>query len=155
MSMFKTGGTTISKYSHLRRSTPGGTTIPKSVLPILVLIVLLTGCASNGRVETAVPMSAGGNLITIDASNYRFRPSEIRVDKPGLVAVQIHNVSGSVQNFTLEDPRGKVLRSVEIHPAGSMIMNVELPQPGVYGFHTRRTFRAPLGVKGKIIVGKL
>ncbi len=129
-------------------------TMPKSVLLILALIAALTGCATSGRVETAAPMSGGGNVITIEASNYKFRPSEIRIDKPGLLAVQIHNVSGSVQNFTLQDPRGKVLKSVDVRPAGSMIINVELPQPGVYGFHTGRSFHAPLGVKGKIIVGK-
>jgi plastocyanin len=131
-----------------------GLNLKKSGLLILVLIAVLTGCASNGRVETAAPMSAGGSIITIDASNYKFQPSEIRVDKPGLLAVQIHNVSGSVRNFTLEDPRGKVLRSVDVDPAGSMIMNVELPRPGVYGFYARKTLHAPLGMKGKIIVGR-
>ncbi|MGO9019454.1 MAG: cupredoxin domain-containing protein [Syntrophobacteraceae bacterium] len=125
-----------------------------SVFVILVVIAALAGCAGRGKVQTAAPMSSGGNMITIEAGNYKFSPNEIHVQKPGLVAIEVKNVSHSVHNFTLKDLRGKILKSVDPHPGGSVIFNVELPEPGVYKFYCNKTFHSTLGMRGKIIVGR-
>jgi plastocyanin len=127
----------------------------KKFLPVMLFVlVVLAGCAGRGKTVTASPMAGGGSMISIQASNYKFSPSQIRVEKPGLLAVEIRNVSGSQRNFTLKDPRGKVLKTVDIHPAGSVIINVELPDPGVYRFYCNKTFHATLGMKGRIVVGR-
>ncbi len=126
----------------------------KSVFAFLVVIAVLAGCAGKGKVVTASPMSAGGSMISIEAGSYRFSPGDIRVDKPGLLALEIRNVSGSEHNFTLKDTRGKVLKSVNISPSGSVIFNVELPGPGVYKFYCNKTFHSTLGMKGQIVVGR-
>jgi uncharacterized cupredoxin-like copper-binding protein len=76
------------------------------------------------------------------------------VDKPGLLAIEILNVSRSEHNFTLKDLRGKVLKSVNVSPSGSVIINVELPDPGVYKFYCNKMFHATLGMKGRIVVGR-
>ncbi|MGA2401872.1 MAG: cupredoxin domain-containing protein [Syntrophobacteraceae bacterium] len=123
----------------------------KSVFVIVFVIAALAGCAGK-KVQTAAPMSSGGSMIAIEASSYKFSPNEIRVGKPGLLAVEIKNVSGSEHNFTLKDPRGKILKSIDIRPRGSVIINVELPDPGVYEFYCRKTFHASYGMKGRIVV---
>ncbi|MGA3115108.1 MAG: cupredoxin domain-containing protein [Syntrophobacteraceae bacterium] len=125
-----------------------------SVFVILVVIAALAGCAGGGKVQTAAPMGSGGSMITIEAGNYKFSPNEIHVEKPGLVAVEVKNVSHSVHNFTLKDLRGKILKSVDPRPGGSVIFNVELPEPGVYKFYCNMTFHSTLGMRGKIIVGR-
>ena len=125
-----------------------------SVFVILVVIAALAGCAGGGKVQTAAPMGSGGSMITIEAGNYKFSPQEIRVEKPGLLAIEVKNVSGTEQNFTLKDLRGKVLKSVDPHPGGSVIFNVELPEPGVYTFYCHKTFHSTLGMHGQIIVGR-
>ncbi len=126
-----------------------------SILVVLVIIAFLAGCASRGKGQsTAAPMSSGGNIIEIDASSFKFSPNEIRVEKPGLLPIEIKNVSGSEHNFTLKDPGGKKIKSVKLNPHGSAIINVELSQPGVYKFYCNRTFHSTLGMSGKIIVGR-
>ncbi len=126
----------------------------RSVFVILVVIAALAGCADKGKVQPAAPMSSGGSMITIEAGNYKFSPNKIRVEKPGLLGIEVKNVSGSQQNFTLKDLHGKIIKSVDPHPRGSVIVNVELPEPGVYTFYSNKTFHSTLGMHGQIIVGR-
>jgi len=124
----------------------------KSVFAILVVIAVLAGCAGR-TLQTAAPMSSGGSIVEIKASGFKFSPNEIRVEKPGLLAIEIRNVSGSEQNFTLKDPRGNVLMNKNISSGGSVIVNVELPAPAVYVFYCNKTFHSAFGMKGRIVVG--
>ncbi len=118
---------------------------------ILVVTIALAGCGGRGKVQTAHSMSSGGSLISIEAKSYSFSPNEIRV-RPGLLAIEIKNVSASRHNFTLKDPRGKILKSVDVKPKTSVIINVELPASGTYEFDCNRTFHTTLGMKGRIVV---
>ena len=68
--------------------------------------------------------------------------------KPGLLAIEIKNASGSVHNFTLKDPRGNVLKNRDISPGGTVIVNVELPDPGVYKFYCNKHFHTDPGDEG-------
>jgi uncharacterized cupredoxin-like copper-binding protein len=126
----------------------------KFVVVALFLLAVLVGCAGKGKIETASPMGSGGSVISIEVRNHKFLPSEIRVEKPGLLALEIRNASGSQHNFTLKDPRGKVLKTVNINPAVSAIVNVELTDPGVYRFYCNKAFHSFLGMKGQIVVGR-
>lgn len=126
----------------------------KSMFVALVLISALIGCAGGGRVQSTAPMSGGGNIIAVEAGSYKFTPNEIRLDKPGLLAIEIKNVSGSAHNFTLEDLHGKILKNVDLKPKGSMIVNVELTEPGVYKFHCNKLLHSSMGMNGKIIVSR-
>lgn len=130
-----------------------GLTSKKSIFVILVVIAALAGCAGK-TVQTAAPMSQGGSIIEIKAGSFKFSPNEIQVEKPGLLAIEIKNVSGSEKNFTLKDPRGKVLKSRNISSGGSVIVNVELADPAVYEFYCDKIFKSALGMKGRIIVGR-
>ncbi|SPF33778.1 exported hypothetical protein [Syntrophobacter sp. SbD1] len=126
----------------------------KSAFLILVVIAVMAGCAGGVKVQTSAPMSNGGSMIAISASNFKFSPNEVRVEKPGLLAIEIKNVSGTKHNFTLKDLRGKILKATDLQPGGSVIVNVELPEPGVYNFFCNKTFHSTLGMNGKIIVGQ-
>ena len=126
----------------------------KSVFVVLVVVAAIAGCAGQGKVQSAAPMSSGGSIISIEANSSKFSPNVIRVEKPGLLAIEIKNASGSERDFTLKDLNGKILRSVKINPRGSVIVNVELPQLGVYKFYGKKTFGSMVGMKGQIIVGR-
>ena len=122
----------------------------------LVLIVLLVGvvagCAGGGHVRTeATPLANGSNLITIEAGNYKFMPNEIRVARPGTLVLEIKNISGSEHNFTLKNPRGEVLKNLNIRSKDTAISNVDL-EPGTYQFYCNKRFHTKLGMKGQIIV---
>jgi len=125
-----------------------------SLLAVLMMIGALAGCAGRAKVQPAASMTSGGSIITIEASSYKFSPSEIQVEKPGLLAVEVKNVSNSEHNFTIEDLHGKILKSVAIRPGGSAIINVELTERGVYKFYCNKTFHSTFGMKGQIRVGR-
>ncbi len=125
----------------------------RSVLVILVVIAAIAGCAGRAA-QTAAPMSSGGSMIEIEAHGFKFSPNKIRVENRGLLAIEIKNVSGSEKNFTLKDPRGKVLMSRNISAGGSVIVNVELPDTGIYKFYCDKTLHSALGMKGQIVVGR-
>jgi plastocyanin len=126
----------------------------RSVFVILVVIAALAGCADKGKVQTAAPMSSGGSIITIEADSYKFSPNKIQVEKPGLLGIEVRNVSRSQVNFTLKDIHGKILKSIDPHPGGSVIVNVELPEPGVYTFYCNKALHSTLGMHGQITVGR-
>lgn len=126
----------------------------RPIIFVLVMITALAGCGGGARFKSAAPMSSGGSIITIEAGNYKFSPKEIRVEKPGLLAVEVKNVSGSEHNLTLKDPRGKILKTVDLHPRLSVIFNVELLEPGVYKFYCDKSFHSSYGMKGEIVVGR-
>ncbi|SPF47962.1 hypothetical protein SBDP1_70018 [Syntrophobacter sp. SbD1] len=64
------------------------------------------------------------------------------------------NVSGTEHNFTLNDPGGKILTSVDLPVGQNIRANVELSEPGVYKFYCDRTFHSTPGMNGQIIVGR-
>ena len=126
----------------------------KFLLLIMVLITALAGCGGGSKVQTAAPMSNGGNIVTLEASSFKFSPNEIRVPNPGLLAIEIKNASGSEHNLTVKDARGKVLKEVNIRPHGKVITNLDLSEPGTYNFFCNKMFHSTLGMKGRIVVGQ-
>ncbi|MHC1728854.1 MAG: cupredoxin domain-containing protein [Syntrophobacteraceae bacterium] len=118
---------------------------------LLFCSIAMAGCA-GGKAQTAAPMSSGGSLISIEAGSYKFSPNTIRVEKTGTVALEIKNISGSGQNFTLKDPRGKLITSIDIRSGATFISNVELTERGTYEFSSNKKLKAGLGMKGRIIV---
>lgn len=121
---------------------------------ILALILFAGGCAGRSG-PTVINLTASGNrLISIDASNYKFKPNDIRANEPGLFILQVHNTSaGSEHNLTITDPRGKVVKSVDIRPGQTTISNIELPETGTYRFYCNKRFHSSLGMKGRIVIG--
>ncbi|MEN6437186.1 MAG: cupredoxin domain-containing protein [Syntrophobacter sp.] len=126
--------------------------LPKSIIPLLVLIVLLAGCATK-KAGPAIAPSLGGTVITIEAGSYSFKPTTLRVGKPGPYVLQVINTTGSKNNLTLKDPRGNVIKAVDIPPKETTISNIDLPVAGAYEFFSDKRFRASMGMKGKIVVG--
>jgi plastocyanin len=126
----------------------------KFLLLIMVLITALAGCGGGSKVQTAAPMSNGGSIVILEASSFKFSPNEIRVPKPGLLAIEIRNVSGSEHNLTVKDARGKVVKDVNIRPHGTVITNIDFSESGTYDFFCNKMFHTTLGMKGRIIVGR-
>ncbi|MCE5335765.1 MAG: hypothetical protein LLG06_14375 [Desulfobacteraceae bacterium] len=124
-------------------------------LGLLMVVMLAAGCSSKKARPDGVAgfMSSGGSIVRIDASRYNFSPNSVSVEKPGLLAVEIANRSGSSNNFTLKDPGGKVIKSVDVPAHGTVISNIELEHAGTYTFYSNKMLRASLGAKGRIIVG--
>jgi len=119
----------------------------------LALSVLLLGLIAGGTHAPTVasPLASGGNLINIEAGSYKFKPNNIHVPTPGILALEIRNVSGSEHNFTLVNSRGEIVKNLNIRPKETAISNVDL-EPGTYRFYCDKRFHASLGMKGQIVV---
>jgi len=126
--------------------------LSKSIIPLLAFMVLLAGCATRKAVPAAAP-STGGSVITIEAGSYSFKPDTIRIDKPGPYALQVINTTRSKSNLTLKDPRGNVIKTVNIPGKETTISNIDLAEAGTYQFFCDKGFRATMGMKGRIVVG--
>jgi plastocyanin len=121
---------------------------------ILALMIFAGGCAGRSGPTAVNPTASGNRIISIDASNYKFKPNDIRAEKPGPFILQVHNTSsGSEHNLTLTDPHGKVVKSVDVRPGQTIISNIELPETGTYRFYCNKRFHSSLGMKGRIVIG--
>jgi plastocyanin len=124
----------------------------ESLILIMLLVGVITGCAGKVVRTEATPLAGGDNLITIEAGGYKFKPNDIRVAKPGTLVLEIKNVSGSEHNFTLKNSRGEILKNLNIRPKQTVISNAEL-EPGTYQFYCNKRFHTSMGMKGQIVVG--
>ena len=118
---------------------------------MMLLVGVVAGCAGRHIQTEAVPLASGSSLISIEAGSYKFKPDDILVAKPGTLALEIKNVSGSEQNFTLKNSRGEIIKSLTIRPKQTAISNVDL-EPGTYPFSSDKKLGAALGMKGQIRV---
>ncbi len=122
-------------------------------LAVLLVMFMVAGCSWKKQAGTSGSMNNRGGVVRIEAGSYSFSPRSIQVEKPGMLALEIANTTGSTHNFTLRDPAGKIIKSVDIRGRASIISNIDLPQSGTYEFYCNKTFHARMGAKGKIVVG--
>jgi plastocyanin len=126
----------------------------RSLVLILVMAAVLAGCAGGGRIQNAEVRSGTLSVLPIEAGAFYFAPNEISVDKPGPLILEVSNVSGSQQNFTLKDPKWETLESVAIPAGGTARIDVLFCMPGVYQFYCGKTLKSLLGMNGQIFVGR-
>ncbi len=126
----------------------------RSLVMVIALVAALAGCAGGGNIQTASVQSGNQDILAIVAGRFRFWPNAISVDKPGPLTLEIKNVTGSVQNFTLKDTTYKTIENVNVPPGTTTIINVDFPVRGVYQFYSNLTLRSFVGMNGQISVGQ-
>ncbi|MGC9195907.1 MAG: cupredoxin domain-containing protein [Syntrophobacteraceae bacterium] len=124
----------------------------RSLSVVFVMVAALAGCVGGGSVQTAAVRSGNLGVLSIEAGKFYFWPNEIRVDKPGPLSVQIRNVSGSGQNFTLEDPAWNILENIDLPAGKTTSINLELHEPGIYQFYCNKALHSFFGMNGQIYV---
>ena len=111
------------------------------------LALVTAGCSGPGRL---VQLPAGQAEIGLTAKSFSFDPEQIVAPANGTLTLRVRNVSESNHNFTVTDPDGAILRSVEL-PAGETVpVEVSLGRPGVYRFYCATAFHPTLGMEGRI-----
>lgn len=116
------------------------------------MVAALAGCVGGGNVQTAAVRSGNLSVLSIEAGRLYFWPNEIRVNKPGPVRLEINNVSGSRQNFTLQDPEWNTLENIELPAGKTTSIDLKLNQPGIYQFYCNKALHSLLGMNGQIYV---
>ena len=88
----------------------------------------------------------------MEAKSFEFRPNILKVDGPGTLPLHIKNVSSMEHNFTLKNPEGEIIKSVNLPEGETVTLEIDLPRPGTYPFYCDRPFHASLGMKGVVKV---
>jgi uncharacterized cupredoxin-like copper-binding protein len=125
----------------------------KIALSILLAgLPTIVGCALLGNPVTAGRLEKGKRVIHMNASNFEFEPNNLRIPKPGPVTLAVENISNTEHNFTIKNPKGQVLKSVDLPPKKKTSITFDLPEPGKYAFYCDKPFHASFGMKGQIQV---
>ena len=118
---------------------------------ILILTLLFSACAGLQR-QVTVDHSRKGRTVTMKASNFKFEPNNILTYRGDRIKFEVENVSSSEHNFTITDPAGNVLQSVDI-PAGKTVdIAVNFSETGIYHFHCDEFLHSFFGMKGQVEV---
>ena len=108
---------------------------------LLAVVLLLDGCTAQ---------AALGREIRINASEFRFEPSEIRVKAGEAVRFVIINTGAVDHEFESDDAR---IEEVTIPPGRQRVVRWTAPaRPGEYSFVCDISGHREAGMIGKIIV---
>ena len=119
----------------------------------VLVSLFLIGCASQQN-PVAVTTSERQKGVVIEADSFEFRPNIIKVKEPGILSIDIKNVANTEHNFTLKDPEGQIIKSVNLPEGKTVTVEIIFPRSGTYPFYCDKTFHASLGMKGEVDVGK-
>lgn len=130
-----------------------GFTIKLAESILLAGLLAIVGFALLLDPVTSRGMEKGKQVIHMNASNFKFTPDNLRISKPGPVTLAVENISDYEHNFTIKNPKGQVLKSVDLPPKKKTTVTFDLPEPGKYEFYCDIDGHARLGMKGQIQVG--
>ena len=118
---------------------------------ILVLFLLSCGAPLNQlKLEASGPQKTF--IVPVKARSFEFDPSNIVAYKGDTIMFKIESVSGIDHNFTIKNPEGKILKSVDLPPNAKVSVLIDFPQTGKYQFYCDHPFHTFLGMKGVVEV---
>ncbi len=118
----------------------------------MALLFLSLSCAGLPPQAEAVA-AQGEKTMDMKAGSYKLEPNNIKANQGDTIVLNITNISGKQHNFTIKDPGGKILQSVELLPNKTEHVKISLPERGTYNFYCNKPFHSTLGMKGRIEVG--
>jgi plastocyanin len=117
----------------------------------LLLLCLLSACAGLQQ-QVGVEVMDGEKVVAIKASSFKFKPNNIKAFKGDVITFKIENISGAGHNFTITDPRGQTIQSVDLPCKKTIEFKITLSENGTYNFYCDKTFHSLFGMKGQIEV---
>jgi plastocyanin len=143
--------TSRDTLTNRRKPTMNGSKLASLRTPIVsALLAFCVGCAGL-QPPVEVPSGLGKKqTVTVTASSFEFRPNHIVARAGDALTLELNNSSSMTHNFTIEDPDGNVLTSVDLPGEGAVQVPIPLKQPGVYEFYCDRPMHSTLGMKGRI-----
>ena len=118
----------------------------------LILAFGISACATLDLPVTARTGQGSERTIEMQAGSYGFEPNNIEALEGDRIEFTITNTADKAHNFTLVDPQGSPVQTVELPPNMPVPVTVILGLPGKYRFYCDKPFHALLGMKGQIIV---
>ena len=114
----------------------------------LGLLLLLSAC---GSLQKPVSVEGRQNVVHMSASDFKFEPNNMSTRVGDTITFRIENTSGSTHNFTLVDPEGNTMQSIDIPPKQSVDVTATFSKAGTYRFYCNKTGHSQLGMKGQVV----
>ena len=90
-------------------------------------------CAERRRKRTSLHARAEGATLRGDT-----------------LVFEIANTSSTTHNFTIKDPGGRIIESVDLPGKKSVSVEIPLPEAGTYEFYCDKPFHPAMGMKGRV-----
>ena len=116
---------------------------------ILASLVILASCAGPQTLYR-VPAGAGEKTVQMTATNFDFKPEEIRARQGEVLLLKVKSRSGTEHNLTVLDPDGRQVIDVDLPPEITTEVRLPLTEAGTYRFHCNKFMHATLGMRGRI-----
>lgn len=124
----------------------------RSILIAGITVILLTAVACATQQQQVTIGRQGEKAIAIKADNFKFEPNNLKAAKGDEIIFRIENVSGAEHDFTVKDPLGNKIKSVDLPSKKTTTVKVEFPKTGTYEFYCDKPLHSSLGMKGRILV---
>jgi plastocyanin len=121
------------------------------VTVVSILSFLFAACAGLQR-QVTVDHATHPRTVTMKASNFKFEPNNILTYRGDTINFKVENVSDSEHNFTIADPAGDVLQSVDIPAEKTVDISVTFSEAGIYHFHCDEFMHSFFGMRGLVEV---
>ena len=118
----------------------------------IAILLAVAACASKQPPVTIG--KPGEKAVVIQADNFKFEPNNFKAGKGDEITLRLENISNKEHNFTIKDPKGQKLKSVDIRPMEKVTVKIKLSNSGVYEFYCDKPLHSSFGMKGKIVVGQ-
>ena len=124
-----------------------------SLTMCLGLLFILSACAGLQQQVTAGSVQ-GERTITMEASSFKFTPNNIKANQGDEITIKITNISDAGHDFTIKDPQGQIIQSVDLPSKQTVGIRIKLSEAGEYDFYCDKPLHSSFGMKGQIEVVK-
>ena len=124
----------------------------KRLLEICLGILFVLSACAGLQHQVAVSSVGGEKVITMEASSFKFTPNNIKAYQGDAVVIKIANISDAGHDFTIKDPQGQIVQSVDLPSKKTVEVRVTLSEPGEYSFYCDKPLHSSFGMKGQIEV---
>jgi plastocyanin len=121
------------------------------LITCLSLLFILSACASLQQ-QVTVSSVQGMNMITMEADSFKFTPNNIKAHQGEEIAIKIVNIADAGHDFTIKDPQGRIIKSVDLPSKQTTEIRITLSEAGEYNFYCDKPFHSSFGMKGQIEV---
>ncbi len=115
---------------------------------VVAVLLLVNAC---WRLQKPVSVEGAGQTVPMTASDFTFQPNNITTRAGSTLTFRIQNTSGTAHNFTLKNPDGTTMQSVDIPAKQTVEVKAVFPEPGSYKFDCNKPGHAALGMKGQVV----
>ncbi len=123
-------------------------TLLRIMLTGFLLSIIVSACA---HLQAPISADEKGGVVEMTASNFKFEPNNITARTGDTITFKIRNVSGSMHNFTLKDPDGGIMQTIDLPSNESVTVKVTFAKAGTYPFYYDKTGHSTLGMEGQVV----